>query len=30
MPDFSGKLTPQEVEKIQAFIQATADSIRGE
>ena len=29
MPDFTGKLTPDEVTRIQAFIQATADSIRG-
>lgn len=28
MPDFTGKLTPAEVEKIKAFIQATADAIR--
>ena len=28
MPDFTGKLTADEVEKIKAFIQATADSIR--
>jgi quinohemoprotein ethanol dehydrogenase len=28
MPDFTGKLTPGEVTKIQAFIQGTADAIR--
>ncbi|GAB7545145.1 hypothetical protein CS8_048240 [Cupriavidus sp. 8B] len=28
MPDFSGKLSKEDVEKIQAFIQGTADSIR--
>ncbi|MNG32892.1 Quinohemoprotein ethanol dehydrogenase type-1 precursor [compost metagenome] len=28
MPDFSGKLTPEDVEKIKAFIQGTADAIR--
>jgi quinohemoprotein ethanol dehydrogenase len=28
MPDFTGKLTPQDVEKIKAFIQGTADAIR--
>ena len=28
MPDFTGKLTPVEVEKIKAFIQGTADAIR--
>ena len=28
MPDFTGKLTPAEVEKIKAFIQGTADAIR--
>ncbi len=28
MPDFTGKLTPEEVEKIKAFIQGTADAIR--
>jgi quinohemoprotein ethanol dehydrogenase len=28
MPDFSGKLSAEEVEKIKAFIQGTADSIR--
>jgi quinohemoprotein ethanol dehydrogenase len=28
MPDFSGKLTEQDVTKIQAFIQGTADAIR--
>jgi quinohemoprotein ethanol dehydrogenase len=28
MPDFTGKLTADEVTRIQAFIQATADSIR--
>jgi len=28
MPDFSGKLTPEQVTKIQAFIQGTADAIR--
>lgn len=28
MPDFTGKLTPEQVTKIQAFIQGTADSVR--
>lgn len=28
MPDFTGKLTPQDVAKITAFIQGTADAIR--
>jgi quinohemoprotein ethanol dehydrogenase len=28
MPDFTGKLTADEVTRIKAFIQATADSIR--
>lgn len=28
MPDFSGKLTMEDVEKIKAFIQGTADAIR--
>jgi PQQ-dependent dehydrogenase (methanol/ethanol family) len=28
MPDFTGKLTPQDVEKLKAFIQGTADAIR--
>ena len=28
MPDFTGKLTPQEVDKIKAFILGTADAIR--
>ena len=28
MPDFTGKLTPEQVVKIQAFIQGTADAIR--
>jgi len=28
MPDFTGKLTPDQVEKIKAFIQGTADAIR--
>lgn len=28
MPDFTGKLTPAEVEHIKAFIQGTADAIR--
>ena len=28
MPDFTGKLSPEEVEKIKAFIQGTADAIR--
>ncbi len=28
MPDFTGKLTPEEVRKIQAFIQGTADAVR--
>lgn len=28
MPDFTGKLTPEEVDKIKAFIQGTADAIR--
>lgn len=30
MPDFSGKLSGDEVEKIKAFIQGTADSIRSQ
>ena len=28
MPDFTGKLTQQQLEQIKAFIQGTADSIR--
>ena len=28
MPDFTGKLSPAEVEKIKAFIQGTADAVR--
>lgn len=28
MPDFTDKLTPQDVEKIKAFIQGTADAVR--
>ncbi len=28
MPDFTDKLTPEQVEKIKAFIQGTADAIR--
>ena len=28
MPNFTGKLTPDDVEKIKAFIQGTADAIR--
>ena len=28
MPNFSGKLTPADVEKIKAFIQGTADAVR--
>jgi quinohemoprotein ethanol dehydrogenase len=28
MPDFTGKLTLEDVEKIKAFIQGTADAIR--
>ena len=28
MPDFTGKLTPEQITKIQAFIQGTADAIR--
>jgi quinohemoprotein ethanol dehydrogenase len=28
MPDFTGRLTPEDVEKIKAFIQGTADAIR--
>jgi quinohemoprotein ethanol dehydrogenase len=28
MPDFTGKLTAEEVEKVKAFIQGTADAIR--
>jgi len=28
MPDFSGKLKDEDVVKIQAFIQGTADAIR--
>lgn len=30
MPDFTGKLTHAEVEKIKAFIQGTADSVRSQ
>ena len=28
MPDFTGKLTPEQLDKIKAFIQGTADAIR--
>jgi quinohemoprotein ethanol dehydrogenase len=28
MPDFTGKLKPEEIEQIKAFIQGTADAIR--
>jgi quinohemoprotein ethanol dehydrogenase len=28
MPDFTGKLKPEDLEKIKAFIQGTADAIR--
>jgi len=28
MPDFTGKLKPEDVAKLQAFIQGTADAIR--
>jgi quinohemoprotein ethanol dehydrogenase len=28
MPDFTGKLQPEEIEQIKAFIQGTADAIR--
>ena len=28
MPDFTGKLTDDDVVKIQAFIQGTADAVR--
>jgi quinohemoprotein ethanol dehydrogenase len=28
MPDFTGKLSPEQVEKVKAFIQGTADAIR--
>ena len=28
MPDYTGKLTPEQLEKIKAFIQGTADAIR--
>jgi quinohemoprotein ethanol dehydrogenase len=28
MPDYTGKLTAEQVEKIKAFIQGTADAIR--
>ncbi|HQX08657.1 MAG TPA: cytochrome c, partial [Zoogloea sp.] len=28
MPDFTGKLSREDVEKIKAFIQGTADAIR--
>jgi quinohemoprotein ethanol dehydrogenase len=28
MPDFTGKLTPEQVEKIKAFILGTADAVR--
>lgn len=28
MPDFTGKLTPEDAEKIKAFIQGTADAVR--
>jgi mono/diheme cytochrome c family protein len=28
MPDFTGKITPEQLDKIKAFIQGTADAIR--
>jgi quinohemoprotein ethanol dehydrogenase len=28
MPDFTGRLSPADLEKLKAFIQGTADSIR--
>jgi quinohemoprotein ethanol dehydrogenase len=28
MPDFNGKLKPEDLEKIKAFIQGTADAVR--
>jgi quinohemoprotein ethanol dehydrogenase len=28
MPDFTGKITPEQLEKIKAFIQGTADAVR--
>ena len=28
MPDFTGKLKPEDLEKIKAFIQGTADAVR--
>ena len=28
MPDFTGKISPEQLEKIKAFIQGTADAIR--
>jgi len=28
MPDFTGKLKPEDVAKLQAFIQGTADAVR--
>jgi len=28
MPDFTGKVKPEDIEKIKAFIQGTADAIR--
>jgi quinohemoprotein ethanol dehydrogenase len=28
MPDFTGRLKPADIEKLKAFIQGTADSIR--
>lgn len=30
MPDFKGKLTAEDVKKLKAFIQGTADSVRGQ
>ncbi|WP_175574367.1 hypothetical protein [Algoriphagus marinus] len=30
MPNFSGKLTEDEVTKIQAFIQGTADAVKAQ
>jgi quinohemoprotein ethanol dehydrogenase len=30
MPDFTGKLTPADIEKVKAFMQGTADAIRPE
>jgi mono/diheme cytochrome c family protein len=28
MPNFTGKLTPADIEKVKAFIQGTADAVR--